>query len=98
MLNQVTTELDLDRMRSILVGVAIGAVHLAKVHNPAIVEGDLSLEKDLCVATGHELVQMHLMDWAEAQRENPMLSAVVDWLKAQRKTDLKPLLVEHASN
>ena len=38
------------------------------------------------------------MDWAEAQREDQMLIAVLDWLKAQKKTDLKVLLVEHASS
>ena len=42
-------------------------------------------------------MQMHVTDWAEAQREDPMLSAVLDWLKAQRKTDLQALVAEHAS-
>ena len=41
---------------------------------------------------------MHITDWAEAQREDPMLSAVLDWLEAQKKTDLKTLLGEHASS
>ena len=41
---------------------------------------------------------MHVTDWAAAQREDPMLSAVLDWLKAQKKTDLKALLAEHASS
>ena len=62
-------------VRSILDGVAIGAVHQAEVHNPTIVKGDLSLEKEVHVTTGCTLVQMHGMDWAEAQREDPMLSA-----------------------
>ena len=46
----------------------------------------------------HTLVKMHVTDWAEAQREDLMLSAVFDWLKAQKKTDLKTLLAEHASS
>ena len=50
------------------------------------------------VTTGCVLVQMHVTDWAEAQREDPTLSAVLDWLKAQKKTDLKALLVEHTSS
>ena len=37
------------------------------------------------------------MDWAEAQREDPVLSAVLDWLKAQKRTDLKALLAKHTS-
>ena len=73
-------------------------VHRAEVYNPAIAKGDLSLEKEVHVATGHALVQMHVMDWAKSKREDPMLSAVLDWLKAQEKTDLKALLTEHASS
>ena len=33
----------------------------------------------------------------KAQREDPILSAVWDWLKAWKQTNLKMLLVEHAS-
>ena len=44
------------------------------------------------------LEQMHVTDWAEGQKEDPMMSAVLDWLTAQKKTDLKALLVEHASS
>ena len=41
---------------------------------------------------------MHVTDWAEAQTEDPGLSAVLDWLGAQMKTDLKIILGEHASS
>ena len=85
-------------VRSILVGVALGAVHWAEVHNPTMVESDHCLEQEVCVATGCRLVQMHVMDWAEAQRGDPALSAVLDWLKTQKKIDLKALLAEHASS
>ena len=37
-----------------------------------------------------------MTDWAEAQREDPILSAVLDWLEAQKKADLKTLLGDHA--
>ena len=61
-------------------------------------EGDQCLEQEVCVATGCPLVEMHVTNWAEAQREDPMLSTVLDWLKAQKQTDLKILLAEHASS
>ena len=96
-LSWVTTQLDPDTVRSILDRVALWAVHWAEVNDPTIVEGDLSLEWDVHVTTGHMLVQMHVTDWAKAQREDPMLSAVFDWLKTQ-KTDLEALLAEHASS
>ena len=83
---------------SILNGVALGAVHWAKVHNPTVGEHDFSLEWEVCVTTGCALVQMHITDWAKAQREDPMVSAVLDWLKAQKETDLKVLLAEHTAS
>ena len=85
-LSQVTTQLDPDTVRSILNGVPLGAVHQAEVHDPTIVQGDCSLEQEVCIAIGYPLVQMHVTDWSEAQREDPMLCVVLDWLKAQRKT------------
>ena len=43
-------------VRSILNGVALGAVHHAAVHDPTIVEGDCHLEQEVHVATAHMLV------------------------------------------
>ena len=70
----------------------------AECHHPTVVEGDQGKEKEVHVATGWVLVQMHVTDWAEAQREDPVLSTVLDWLEAQKKTNLKTLLGEHASS
>ena len=85
-------------MRLILDGITLGSVHQAKVPDPIIVEGDCCLEQEVCVTAGHILVQMHVTDRAEAQKEDLMLSIVLDWLKAQKKTDLKALLAEHTSS
>ena len=60
-----------------------------EVHDPTVIEGDHDLEQEVHVATGCTLVQMHITYWAEAQREDPVLGAVLDWLEAQKKTDLK---------
>ena len=97
-LSQVTTWLDPGKMRSILDGVTLGTMCWAKVHNPAIVKGNHWLEQEVHVTTGHALVQMHVTDWAEAQKEDPMLSTVLDWLKTQKKTDLKAFLAEYTSS
>ena len=85
-------------MKSILDGVALGAVHLVETHDPAMVGSACHLEQEVHVAAGCMQVQMHVMEWAEAQREDPALSAVLDWLGAQKKTDLKALLAKHASS
>ena len=97
-ISQVTTWLDPDPVKSILNGVAIGTVHRAETHDSAMVESDHHLEQEVHVAAGHLLVQMHVTDWAGAQREDPVLSAVLDWLEAQKRTDLKALLAKHASS
>ena len=39
---------------------------------------------------------MHVTNWATAQREDPVLNAVLNWLEAQKKTNLRTLMGEHA--
>ena len=77
-LSHITTQLDPDTVKSILDGVALGSVHQAKVHNPTIVKDDHDLEQEVHVTAGHALVQMHVTDWTAAQKEDPMMSAVLD--------------------
>ena len=38
---------------------------------------------------------MHMTNWAAAQRENPVLDAMLNWLETWKKTDLRTLLEEH---
>ena len=97
-LSWVTTHLDPDTMRSILDGITLGAAQQAEIHDPTVVEGDHNLEQEVHVTAGCMLVQMHMTDWAETQKEDPVLNAVLDWLEAQKKTELKALLGEHASS
>ena len=92
------TCLNPDTVRLILDGVTLGAAHLVEVHDPAIIEGDHGLEQEVCVTAGCALVKMHITDWAKAQREDPLLSAVLDWLEAQKRMDLSTLLAEYASS
>ena len=49
-------------------------------YDPAVVEGNYGLEKEVHVTTGWVLVEMHVTDWAKTQREDPVLNAVLDWL------------------
>ena len=98
MLSQITIHLSPEAMQSILDGVSLGPTHRPEGHDPAVVEGDYGLEKEVCVTTGWVLVKMHMVDWTKTQREDPVLNAVLDWLEAQKKTFLKTLLGEHASS
>ena len=64
-LSQVTTCLDPDTVRSILDGVALGAVHWVEVHIPAMVEREHCLQQKVPVTICCMLVQMHVMDWGK---------------------------------
>ena len=47
-------------------GVSLGAAHRAEGYDPAVVEGDHDVEKEICVAAGSVLIGMHVTNWAEA--------------------------------
>ena len=89
-LSQINTHLGQEAVQSILVGVTLGTAQRAEGDDPAVVEGDHEIEKEVCVTAGQVLVEMHVMDWAAAQREDPKLNAVLCWLEAKKKTDLRP--------
>ena len=63
-----------------------------------MVEGDHETGKEVCVATGQVLVEMHVTNRAAAQREDPELYAVLHWLEAKKKIDPGTLLGKHASS
>ena len=65
-------------VKLIVNGVMLGTAYQAEVHDPAMVEGDYCLEQEVCVALGHVFVQMHVTDWAEAQKEDPVSATVID--------------------
>ena len=41
--------------------------HRAEGYDPAVVEGDHGIEKEVCVAAGWVLIEMHVTDWATAR-------------------------------
>ena len=97
-LSQITTCLDPEAVQSILDGVTLGTAHRAEGHDPTVVEGDHNIGREVCANAGPVLAEMHVTNWATAQREDPVLNAVLSWLEAQKKTDLTTLLGEHASS
>ena len=60
-----------------------------ETHDPTMVENDHCLEQEVHVTAGCAQVQMHVTDWAKAQREDPALSAVLDRLGVQKKDRFK---------
>ena len=68
MLSQITTHLGPEAMQSVLDGVTLGVTQRAEGDDPAMVEGDHNIEKEVCVTAGQVLVEMHVTNWATAQR------------------------------
>ena len=64
-----TVEYSLEAMWSILDGVTLDATQRAEGDDTAIVEGDHNIEKEVHVTTEQVLVEMHVTNWATAQRE-----------------------------
>ena len=89
MLSWITTHLGPEAMQAILERATIGASQTVEGENPAVIKGDQQREKEVWVATGWALVEMHVTNWVAAQKEDPKLYAVLQWLESKRKTDLR---------
>ena len=79
-------------VQAVLDGATVGASQRAEGENPAIIKNDHQLEMEVWVPAGQVLVEMHVTDWAVAQKEDPKLDAVLQWLESKKKTDLRTLL------
>ena len=52
MLSQITTQLGLETVQSVLDGVTLSATQRADGDDPAMVKGDHNIEKKVCVPAG----------------------------------------------
>ena len=93
-LSWVTTCLELEAVQAVLDGATVGTSQRAEKENPDIIKSDKQLEQEVQVATGQILVEMHVTDWAVAQKEDPELNTVLQWLESKKKADLRTLLGE----
>ena len=93
-LSQVTAHLRPEAVQAVLDGATVVTSQRAERENPAIIKGDQQLEKEVWVTAGQVLVEMHVTDWAAAQKEDPELNAVLQWLESRKKADLRTLLGE----
>ena len=93
-LSWATTPLEPETVQAVLDGATVGTSQRVERENPAIIKCDQQLEQEVQVATGQVLVEMHVTDWAAAQREDSKLNAVLQWLGSKKKADLRTLLGE----
>ena len=82
----------------ILDGTIIGSSQRTEGEDCAVIEGDQERGKGSTSHCWVSMVEMHVTDWAAAQKEDPELDAVLQWLEAKKKTDLRTLLGEHISS
>ena len=87
-----------EAMQAILDGATIGASQRAEGEDPAVIKGDQQKEREVWVAAGQVLVEMHVTNWAVAQKEDNELDAVLQWLESKKKTNLRTLLREYVSS
>ena len=76
-LSWVTTRLGLEAVQAILDGATMGASQRVEGEDPTVIEGDQQMEKEVQVTAGQILVEMHVTDWAVAQKGDPELDAVL---------------------
>ena len=93
-LSRVTTHLLSEAVQAVLDGVTVGTSRCTERERPAIIKNEQLLEWKVHVAAGLALVEMHVTDWAKAQKENPELDAVLQWLGSKKKADVRMLLGE----
>ena len=93
-LSWVTTCLPPEAIQAVLDRATIGASQQAERERPAIIKNEQHLEQEVQVATRQVVVEMHITDWAAAQKEDPELDAVLQWLGSRKKADLRRLLGE----
>ena len=93
-LSWVMAHLGPEAVQAVLDGATVGTSQRAERENPAIIKGDQLLEKEVWVTAGWVLVEMHVTNWAVAQKEDPELNAVLQWLGSRKKADLRTLLGE----
>ena len=68
-LSQITTLLCSEAMQAILDGATLGTFQRAEGEDPAMIEGGQEKDKEVWVNAGQTLVEMHVTDWAAAQKE-----------------------------
>ena len=93
-LSWVTTHLEHEAVQAVLDGATVGTSQRAEKENQAIIKSDQQLEQEVQVTAGQVLLEMHVTDWAVAQKGDPDLDAVLEWLGSRKKADLRTLLGE----
>ena len=83
--HHVVSKVDAEVVKSILDGVTIGNIGRADAHDPAVVEANEKIHKQveetaIQMRATHTHVNLHVTDWVAAQEEDPILTIVMEWI------------------
>ena len=101
-LSLVTLRLVAEIMKPILDKITMGTIGRVDAHDPAVVETDEEIHKEVWEAAvqaraTHAHVNLHVTDWVAVQQEDPILKTVIEWISEQKVQDLKHLLGDAAN-
>ena len=84
-LSQITTQLGPEAMQSILDGATLGATQRAEEDDPAMVEGDHEIKKEVCVTAGCILVEMHVTKLGCSPKRRPWTRCSIALVRGQKE-------------
>ena len=98
-LSRMTECLEDDDMKCLLDGITIRAANQAELHNPLMqqveIEDNIHINAVRLTNTGPK-GKINVVDWAQAQHEDPELEIAIRWIKADRTSSLRVALGELA--
>ena len=95
-------KLDAETVKSILDGVTVGTIGRADAHDPAVVDADEEIHKQIQetavqARAVHMCVNLDVTDWMAAEQEDPILKTAIKWISDWNVQDLKHLLGDDAN-
>ena len=94
-LSRMTECLEDDDMKCLLDGITIRAANRAELHNPLMQQADI--EENICVnvvrlTNNGPKGKINVVDWAQAQHEDPELEIAIRWIKTDWASSLRVAL------
>ena len=94
-LSPVTLKLNVETMKSILDGVAMGTTERVDAHDLVVAKTDKEIHQPLqetAILAWAACIDLHVTDWVTTQQEDPSLKATIELISGQKVQDLKHLL------
>ena len=95
-LSQVNESLSICEVKAILDETSVGCQDRAEL--PLLTAHHGEEEELVWVSAAHVLKEeMHVIDWVEAQNEDPVIHKTIEWMRSKKEKSLKYYLGDDAS-